>query len=211
MTAGPPPRRFLIDGPEESAPRLVLAHGAGAPMDSELLASVARRLAERGVRVFRFEFPYMRRRRESGSCRPPDRLPVLEAEWRDVVAELGDPRTLVIGGHSMGGRIASRVADELGVAGLVCLSYPFHPPKRPDKLRTAHLEELRTPALFLQGERDPFGTPGEIAGYDLSPAIEISYLPDGDHSLKPRKRSGYSHASHLSAAAERIAEFATAR
>lgn len=186
---------------------MVLTHGAGAPMDSPLLETVTKGLTERGLAVIRFEFPYMRKRRQTGSRRPPDRMPVLEAEWRDVVAELGGPERLVIGGHSMGGRIASRVADELGVAGLVCLSYPFHPPKRADKPRTAHLRELRTPALFLQGERDPFGSPEEIAGYDLSPSIEVAYLPDGDHSLKPRKASGHSQEGNLERVAERVAAF----
>ena len=112
----------------------MLAHGAGAPMDSPFLDTIARGLAERGLRVVRFEFPYMRARRTSGARKPPDREPVLRASWREAIeaAGGGGPGRLVIGGKSLGGRIASLVADETGVRGLVCLGYPFHPPGRPE-------------------------------------------------------------------------------
>ena len=101
------------------------------------------------------------------------------------------------------------VADSEGVAGCVCLGYPFHPPGRPEKLRTAHLEELVTPTLIVQGERDPFGTREEVGGYRLSPAIRCEWLPDGDHSLKPRQRSGHTEAGHLAAAVAAIDTFVT--
>ncbi|HYN19586.1 MAG TPA: alpha/beta family hydrolase, partial [Thermoanaerobaculia bacterium] len=132
---------------------------------------VARGLAERGLRVARFEFPYMRARREAGKRGAPDREPVLRQTWLSVIAELGGGGRVVIGGKSMGGRIASMIADEAQVRGLVCLGYPFHPPGNPAKLRVSHLEPLRTPALIIQGTRDPFGTPEDVAGYSLSPAI----------------------------------------
>ena len=123
-------------------------------------------------------------------------------EYRDAVAALGAKRPLVIGGKSMGGRVASMVADELAakgrIAGLLCLGYPFHPPGRPEQLRTAHLETLHTPALICQGTRDPFGTRDEVAGYMLSKAIAIAWFEDGDHDLKPRKAiSGFSLADHM--------------
>jgi predicted alpha/beta-hydrolase family hydrolase len=199
---------WLVDG-TSGGRTIVLAHGAGAPMDSPFLAAMARGLAERGLRVVRFEFPYMRARRERGERKPPDRQPVLERAWREVIERLGGGAGLVVGGKSLGGRIASMVADEAGARGLVCLGYPFHPPDAPERLRTAHLRELRTPALVLQGTRDPFGSPAEIAGYGLSPAIRVVYLPDGDHSFKPRASSGRTERQNLAEAIEAVAGFVT--
>jgi len=197
---------FLRDGPDDGA-TVVLAHGAGAPMDSDWMNDFATGLAARGLHVARFEFPYMQRRREDGKRRGPDRPPVLLEAWRQAVAELGDPGSLVIGGKSMGGRIASMVADECGVAGLVCLGYPFHPPRKPDKLRTAHLEELASPTLILQGTRDPFDTREEVPGYGLAEGIEVHWLEDGDHSFKPRVRSGRTLEQNLAEAMDAVATF----
>jgi predicted alpha/beta-hydrolase family hydrolase len=106
-----------------------------------------------------------------------------------VIEELG-AKNLVIGGKSLGGRIASLMADEAGLAGLICLGYPFHPVGQPEKVRVDHLRDLKTPTLIVQGERDPFGTKSEVAKYMLSKAIQVYWLPDGDHSFKPRKSSG---------------------
>jgi predicted alpha/beta-hydrolase family hydrolase len=172
---------FLIDGPKEAEHTLVFAHGAGAAMDHPFMNVVARGVGERGIRVVRFEFPYMAARRTGGKRGAPDRQPVLLQTWRDVVAELGGP-SLVIGGKSMGGRMATMIADELRVRGVVVLGYPFHPPGQPEKLRTAHLETMQTPTLIVQGTRDPFGTAEEVAAYRLSPTIQIEWLP-GQHSL----------------------------
>jgi predicted alpha/beta-hydrolase family hydrolase len=189
---------FLFDGANDAALAVVLAHGAGAPMNTPFLSSVARGLAADGFRVARFEFPYMRARRETGKKGgAPDREPILRNSWKEVVDKLGGGRRLVIGGKSMGGRIASMVADEVGARGLVCLGYPFHPPGRPEKLRTAHLETLATPALIVQGTRDAFGTPEDVAGYRLSPAIRVVWLEDGDHSWKPRASSGRTEAQNM--------------
>lgn len=199
-----------FDGPKDSALRVALTHGAGAPVDDAFFETLVAALAQRGLRVVRFEFPYMRKRREDGVRRGPDRAPVLLDTWRAVMRELGDPETWVVGGKSMGGRIASMIADEVGARGLACLGYPFHPPGKPEKTRVEHLRTLRTPALFLQGERDPFGSPDEIAGYALSEAIQLHWLGDGDHSLKPRKRSGRSHEDNVIEAAEEIARFTRA-
>lgn len=107
----------------------------------------------------------------------------------------------------MGGRIASMIADHCGVAGVVCLGYPFHPPGKPEKLRIAHLQSLRTPTLIVQGTRDPFGKPGEVRSYGLSPAIELVWVPDGDHSFAPRKKSGRTDERNLDEAAEAIIAF----
>ncbi|MBW8876611.1 MAG: alpha/beta fold hydrolase [Acidobacteria bacterium] len=196
---------FLLDGPK--GPTIVLAHGAGAPMDSPFMEVVAAGLAEGGLRVVRFELPYMRRRRESGEKRPPDREPVLREAWLEAIAALGGGEQLVIGGKSLGGRMASLVADEAGARGLVCLGYPFHPPGQPDRLRTKHLQDLRTPALFVQGTRDALGSRDEVAGYGLSPAIRIEWLEDGDHSFKPRVSSGRTEAQNLAAAVAAVLRF----
>ncbi len=210
-TPDPPPLRFFCDGPESAPRTVVLTHGAGSPADAPFLAAVAAGLGAAGHRVVRFELPYMRRRREDGRRRRPDPPAVLEAAWCEAVRALGEPSRLVIGGKSMGGRIASRVADGLGVAGLVCLGYPFHPVGRPERLRTSHLRSLATPALFVQGERDPFGGRDEVAGYDLSPAVEFAWLPDGDHSWKPRRASGHTAAGNLGAGIEAIDRWLRAR
>lgn len=200
---------FLFDGPASAPLVVALAHGAGAAMDSPFLSAFAAELATVGGgdwRVARFEFPYMAARRRDGRRRPPDRQPVLLATWRAVIAALA-PSRLVIGGKSMGGRMASLVADDGAVRGLVCLGYPFHPPGRPERLRTAHLAGLRCPTLIVQGTRDPFGNAQEVAAYDLSPAIRIHWVADGDHDLKPRKSSGRSPAEALSEAVAAVADF----
>jgi predicted alpha/beta-hydrolase family hydrolase len=202
--------RFLFDGPARPPRTLVLAHGAGAPMDSAFMNRIARGVASAGFRVARFEFPYMRARREEGKRRPPDREPVLRRSWHETIRALTGaegPGALVIGGKSMGGRLASMVADEEGVAGLVCLGYPFHPPGQPEKLRVAHLEHLKTPALFLQGERDALGTREEVARYHLSKEIRIFFLPDGDHSFKPRASSGRTEPQNLAEAVALVTAF----
>ncbi len=203
----PPSLRF--DGPSDAPHTVALAHGAGAPMDSPFMEAVADGLARRRVRVARFEFPYMASRRTDGRRRPPDREPRLLTCWREVAAALND-RPLAIGGKSLGGRMASLIADEVGAKALICLGYPFHPPGKPERLRTAHLEGLRTPTLIVQGTRDPFGTREEVADYALSSAISFHWAEDGDHSLKPRKASGRSEADNLKAAIEAIADFLSA-
>jgi predicted alpha/beta-hydrolase family hydrolase len=149
----------------------------------------------------------MAARRIDGVRRGPDREPVLLGTWRAAVAALGDPATFVIGGKSMGGRMASRVADEVGARGLVCLGYPFHPPARPDQLRTAHLVALRTPSLIVQGSRDPFGTPAEVAEYPLAASIRVHWIGDGDHSLVPRKASGRTKHENWDEAVQVVAGF----
>jgi predicted alpha/beta-hydrolase family hydrolase len=196
---------FLLDGPKGQT--IVLVHGAGAPMDSPFMDAMAAGLAEGGLRVVRFELPYMRRRRENGERRPPDREPVLREAWLEAIASLGGGEGLVIGGKSLGGRMASLVADEANVRGLVCLGYPFHPPGKLESLRTAHLRGLRTPTLIVQGTRDALGSRQEVAGYELSPAIRIVWLEDGDHSFKPRASSGRTETQNLAAAVVAVLRF----
>ena len=179
---------FLSDGPPGAKATLILAHGAGAAMDSEFMGFVAHEIGAAGIRVLRFEFPYMAQRRTTGKSRPPDREPVLLETWRAAVAGCAAARPF-IGGKSMGGRMASMVADDVGAAGLVCLGYPFHPPGRPERTRTAHLETLRTRALIVQGTRDAFGTADDVAAYTLSAAIELHWVEGGNHDLRAPGRS----------------------
>ena len=197
----------VVDGPADAPLTLVLAHGAGLPMDSPFMQFMAEGIAAQGLRVVRFEFAYMAQRRLDGKKRGPDRTDKLLACYREVVGRY-DTERLVIGGKSLGGRMASLLADELGVRGLVCLGYPFHPPDKPEKTRTAHLQTLQTPTLIIQGERDPFGTPEEVAGYALSAAIDIEWIPDGDHGLVPRKRSGYTETGNFNLTLEAVMRFA---
>ncbi len=197
---------YLIDGPK-AARTVVLAHGAGAPMDSPFMARVAQGLAASGLRVVRFEFPYMAKRRTEGTRRGPDRARVLQETWSAVIADLGDPARLVVGGKSMGGRIASMIADAEGVAGWLCFSYPFHPAGRPQQTRTQHLQALRTPSIVLQGTRDALGNRAEVESYDLSSSIRVFWLEDGDHDLKPRKASGRTHDQNLDDAIAAAASF----
>lgn len=191
---------FLTDGPSDG-PRFLFAHGAGGAMDTPFMTLVAQRIAGEGFRVVRFEFPYMAARRQGRKSGAPDRQPRLLESWREAVGLNRGDWPLFIGGKSLGGRMASLVADELEVDGLICFGYPFHPPGDPAKLRTAHLGDLRTPTLILQGERDPFGSLGEVSSYGLSPSIRVEWLADGDHSFKPRVASGATHAANLARAA----------
>ncbi len=196
---------FLFDGPE-AGDLIALAPGAGAGMRHPFMASMAARLAEGGLRVARFEFPYMTR---AAGGRPgrPDSERVLRATWVEAVEQLGGGARVVVGGKSMGGRMASLVADEVGARGLVCLGYPFHPAGRPEKLRTAHLEGLRTPTLIVQGTRDALGSRADVDGYTLSPSIRLHWLEDGDHSFAPRKASGHTTAEHVASAAAEVLAF----
>jgi uncharacterized protein len=191
---------------------LILAHGAGAPMDSDFMVAMAENLAARGVQVLRFEFAYMAARRLDGRKRPPNPQAQLLQQWREVYAQVRQVRQqvagpLAIGGKSMGGRMASLLADELGADALICLGYPFYAVGKPEKPRVAHLAELRTPTLIIQGERDALGNREAVQGYELSAAIRLHWLQAADHDLKPLKSSGLSQAQHLQTAADAVAEF----
>ena len=186
-------------------------------MTSSFLEFMAQMLAERHIAVTRFEFAYMAARRSGGKRRPPPKAELIVPEYREVVEQVRSrssrEQTLLIGGKSMGGRVASLLADELFAAdyisGLVCLGYPFHPPGKPDQLRTQHLTNLATPTLVVQGERDPFGSRLEVEQLSLSPHIRFHWASDGDHDLGPRGGSGFTRRGNLASAADAVAAFAT--
>jgi predicted alpha/beta-hydrolase family hydrolase len=188
---------------------LILAHGAGAPMDSDWMSDMAARLAAHGVNVLRFEFPYMAQRRIDGGKRPPNPAPKLQECWREVYAVVRRhvAGRLAIGGKSMGGRMASLLVDELSADALVCLGYPFYAVGKPEKPRVEHLAALKTRTLIVQGERDALGNRAAVEAYTLSPGIEVFWLAAADHDLKPLKASGFTHEQHLAAAVKKVAAF----
>jgi len=202
-----------ILGPAGAHWTLLLSHGAGASTSSPFFAVLSDLLLDRGaeiggLRVALFDFPYMMQRLVTGKRRPPDRMPKLQEAYVQAIEAVGvEPDRLVIGGKSLGGRVASLIADDVSVAGLVCLGYPFHPRAQPGKLRTAHLENLATATLICQGTRDALGSEAEVTGFPLSPAIRIHWLPDGDHDLVPRKRSGHTQQGNWEATAAAVVRF----
>ena len=207
---------FRHDEPADAVARLLLAHGAGAPMDHPWLNDFTALLIERQVSVSRFEFEFMAARRTGGKRRPAPRgdklVPEYEAAVATLAAELDDDLPLLIGGKSLGGRVASLAATDLyatgAIVGVVCLGYPFHPAAKPETLRTAHLLAFDCPALIVQGTRDPLGNRQEVEGYGLDDRIDLVWLQDGDHDLKPRRKSGFSLAEHMRTAADAVAAFA---
>lgn len=203
---------FLYSGPK-NGPVLVLAHGADAAADSAFMQAVANGMATHGIRVVRFDFEYMQRALRTARRQPPSPVHQLVQEYRDVILRLqaeGSKR-LVIGGKSMGGRVASLLIQQEdcppAVVGCACLGYPFHPQGKPHALRTAHLQELRRPLLIVQGERDGFGSKAEVTEYLLDQQIGWLWLAEADHDFRPRQRSGLSQEQHLEQTCARLAEF----
>jgi predicted alpha/beta-hydrolase family hydrolase len=201
--------RYLVPAAKVT---LVLGHGAGAPQRHPWMVAMALAVASRGVEVVTFDFLYTHAKR-----RVPDRPDGLEATWRAAVAAVRDEdktraRRVFVGGKSMGGRIATMVAAQGGfgeIGGIVLLGYPLHPPGRPEKLRVAHLPKVTVPMLFVQGSRDTFGSPAELAPYvDALPAGgRIFAIEGGDHSLTPPKRSGESLPLVMGRVADEILRF----
>lgn len=199
---------ILLDKTTENPKaQLILAHGAGAAMDTPFMNTVARGVSLGGIDVKRFEFPYMEGRRVDGKKRGPNTSKVLQQTWREIIKQESNTSPLFIGGKSMGGRISSMISDEPGISGIICLGYPFHPIGKPEKLRTEHLEDISLPTLIIQGERDPFGKPVEVETYELSDMISINWIPDGDHSFKPRKKSGLTEGENLGLAIKEMVRF----
>ncbi|AEX21137.1 alpha/beta fold hydrolase [Vibrio sp. EJY3] len=197
--------QWIVEGPE-SGPLFIFAHGAGAGMEHDFMAAVAKGLVEQGIRVVRFNFPYMMKRAEAGKKRPPDRAPKLLEAYEEVITHFAST-PVVIGGKSMGGRMSSLLAENTLVAGIACLGFPFHPPGKPENYKGEHLATLEKPTLILQGERDTFGKREEFENFTLSDQVSVTFVPDGDHSFKPRKRSGYTEEGNIALAVEHLARF----
>ena len=224
------PINYTLEG-KETSPLVLFAHGAGADSHSDFMRTYARQLCDQGFAVARFDFPYMLLRQQAAkegnpSRRPPDRAPVLLKHWAEIIVQFNRP--CIVLGKSMGGRMASMLAqhsDELAhkklledqaliaraqklIKGCACLGYPFHPQGQPQKLRIDHLQTLHTPQLMVQGSRDKLGDRSEVADYKLAESIEWCWLEDGDHDLKPRKASGFSHDQHIATAVDAVTQFA---
>ena len=201
----------LVSGPRTAPATVVLAHGAGAGIESPFMQQTAQGLAEKGWQVIRFEFPYMAQQRISGRKTPPNKAEILLQCYLEQVQSLPADQPLIIGGKSMGGRIASLLADELWsqnkILGCICLGYPFHPLGKPENLRVQHLQNLRTPTLVIQGERDAMGSRDQVETYALSEQLQLAWMPDGDHSFKPRKRSGRNEQQNLDLAVDLMNDF----
>jgi len=195
---------------------LLLAHGAGAGVESDFMKSILLKLNNAGLETLPFEFPYMKIMSQTGKRRPPDRMPKLIKAFHEELQhyQAKYPNTkIIVGGKSMGGRVASLLSAQLEqdnkntISGCICLGFPFHPPKKLEKYRGAHLEKIKTFTLILQGDRDIMGCKEEVEKYKLADSISIKYITDGDHSFKPRVRSGHTLEGNISMSSELIINF----
>ena len=196
---------------------LILAHGAGAPADSTFMEDLSVALEREGIGTIRFEFPYMQKRRQDGKKRPPDREPVLLEYFSGVIdrvrAELGSTSLILVGGKSMGGRMASILAGRRDdIDGVICFGYPFHPPGKLDRWRTAHFRDLNCPILVLQGTRDPFGKPDELADHQQElEAIDLRWLEGGNHDFQTLKSQPQTQSELIAQAARETRIFVDER
>lgn len=199
---------LIVDG-EQHPVTCLFAHGAGAPMDSDFMNRVADGLVKGGVKVIRFEFPYMQERRINGKKRPPNRQPELIECFAAILAQQSTPCVLI--GKSMGGRMASILASEQptnpNILGVLALGYPFHPQGKPETLRIEHLPRVAVPMAVVQGTRDALGNKDLVEQLPLPDSLEFLWLEDGDHDLKPRVKSGFTHQQHIDKTIQFCADF----
>ncbi|WP_448549311.1 alpha/beta family hydrolase [Thalassotalea fusca] len=192
---------------------ILFAHGAGADKSSDFMDTVTNKLNNRQCSVMRFNFPYMDKRLLDNKRRPPDRMPKLVDCFELVLKKAHAYKLpIILMGKSMGSRVAAIIAEKErpSVVGVVALGYPFHPQKKPDSLRLDPLISIKTPMLIIQGSRDPLGNESEVNSYGLPPHCKSVFLEDGDHDLKPRVKSGYTHEQHLDTAINSIMDFVNA-
>jgi predicted alpha/beta-hydrolase family hydrolase len=200
----------MFDPAENAKALFVYAHGAGADKQSEFMTNISQLLCQQQVSVLRFNFPYMDKRGQDGKRYPPDRMPKLVDAFYDIMADelvQGAGLPVFIGGKSMGSRVAAMIANQADVRGVICLGYPFHPRNKPEKLRLEPLQQCHKPVLILQGQRDPLGNKDEVESYQLNSCCQLKFMPDGDHDLKPRIKSGFTHSQHLATAIALIGDF----
>jgi len=207
----------IINNVENPIAQIIFAHGAGADMHHEFMEQITFLFNKANMNVLRFNFPYMDKRIELGKRYPPDRMPKLIDCYESVIndfVEHGDNEEMLplfIGGKSMGSRVAATVAsdDKLSklIQGVFCFGYPFHPPKKPEKLRLEPLQNTQSPIFIVQGERDTLGSKVEIMDYEVSDLCQTIFLADGDHSLKPRIKSGFTYQQHMENAVHAITTF----
>lgn len=185
---------------------LLLTHGAGLPSDSPWMKLLADKLGSFGIAVERFDFDYMTRSKAEGRRRPPPRAERLVEEFAGK-AKRFQGQKIYLSGKSLGGRVAALLACEMKVAGVIAFGYPFHPPGKPENLRVRHFPQVQCPVLICQGTRDPFGTFPEVEALELPSHFKVQWLPDGNHDLRPPKRSTATFQGNLELAAQATAEF----
>ena len=186
--------------------QLIFAHGAGQGMESDFMQRCKLLFEERGVQCKLFDFDYMANMKQSGKRRPPERLPALIAQFQAQMPTQSQLPTF-IGGKSMGSRVATHILQDSDAHGAICFGYPFHPPGKPEKTRTEHLGQINKPVLVMQGERDPFGKPDEIAAYALPANFSVAYVPSGEHSFKATRSSGISWQDNMQFAVSQACQF----
>ncbi|MFT5297470.1 MAG: putative alpha/beta-hydrolase family hydrolase [Colwellia sp.] len=199
----------IVNTVENPKAFVIFAHGAGADKSHEFMDNVASLLNVQDINVLRFNFSYMDVRIAEGNRRPPDRMPKLLQCFEAVIEELVTDLPVFLAGKSMGGRVAATLArdETLNVLGVMCLGYPFHPQKKPEKLRLEPLQETQMPILILQGTRDALGNEEEISGYEFSDKCHCVFFTDGDHNLKPRVKSGFTHSQHVQESVNEMVRF----
>ncbi|MBL4909600.1 MAG: hypothetical protein JKX78_06180 [Alteromonadaceae bacterium] len=214
---------LLITPADNAIANFVFAHGAGADMHHQFMIQVSELLAQQQINVIRFNFTYMNKRLVDGKRYPPDRMPKLLHAYQETLTKICQDQKnneidftlpLFIGGKSMGSRVAATLlaSDEFNelsanIKGLVCLGYPFHPQKKTDKLRLEPLLGTQKPSLIIQGDRDALGNKEEVLSYELPSQYKMVFLEDGDHSFKPRIKSGFTLQQHITSAVQHIVSF----
>jgi len=214
---------LLITKADNAVANFVFAHGAGADMHHEFMNQVTQLLVAEHINVIRFNFTYMVKREHDGKRYPPDRMPKLLLAYQEVLNQFSQAERLngidvslplFIGGKSMGGRVAATLLQDSefkdvseNISGLVCLGYPFHPQKKPDKLRLEPLIKGKIKTLIIQGERDTLGNKEEVLNYQLPSHCQCIFLDDGDHGFKPRVKSGFTQIQHINSAVQQIVAF----
>ena len=180
---------FITEGKESSPDTIILAHSSGEPMNSEFMNYFSKHLSELGFFCIRFQFPYMTKQIIEGRKKPPDKIDSLIKSWCIAINHI-NKNNIIIGGKSMGGRIATLIANKVNPKGIVVLGYPFFNPKGKTKNRTEHLKNINIPTLICQGENDTLGKRPQVEKLHLSKKINLHWIESANHSLIPLKRTG---------------------